>query len=215
MIGKHTALSAMAAVLLLPSLASALPGRGLANPLKNRRCIAACRVETNTCLADARQTVAPCFDGCKELVMAARAACVPAATVEDCRAAVAAARACLDPCQAELRPLVRACVADGHDCAVQCPFVGESSCVTKCRADHVACVGDTRMTFNECRAGCADEVTTARMACADDPASDACTAAKHAVSECLVPCYEAARDGLRTCREARRACVGACGDAAQ
>ena len=99
---------------------------------------------------------------------------------------------------------MRACVADGHDCAGECPFIGEPSCVTQCRIDHVECVGGVRTAFSECRAGCADELMTARMACTDDPASDACAAAKRAAYQCLDPCYEAARDGLHDCRQARR-----------
>ena len=131
MFGKRTALSAVAAALLFPALAAAGSEAGAsAGPdlFKNRRCIAACRVESRAGVwpMRARRSVrasravrisSPRAGG----VCARRGRRRLAAPLWPPRAPVS------DPCQDQFRPLVRACAADGHDCAGECPFIGEPS----------------------------------------------------------------------------------------
>lgn len=118
-------------------------------PLKDRRCVAQCRRETRACLKDARAAAAPCFEACKSLVDAARAACETDPQSDACQAAAEAARACLAPCYDAYRPVVRECKHKGRECVRACPFIGEPPCLARCRPGYVHCLAGARRTLTE------------------------------------------------------------------
>jgi len=185
------------------------------HPFKERQCVADCRQDELTCLKDARDAAAPCFQGCQALVDAAHTACDAAPQSDACKTAAQAARTCLDPCYTELRPVANGCREEGRVCVRACPFVGEPPCLAACRADYVHCLADTRDALMTCRQGCDDEYKAARAACASDPQSDACSAARAALNTCLAPCRASLKQDLEQCGTALGQCAAKCDDGGQ
>ena len=194
---------------------SGRPGPWRPHPFKDRQCVAGCRQDELACLKDARESAAPCFEGCKALVDAAHTACDADPNSDACKTAAAAARACVEPCYAELRPAVYECKEEGRLCVRACPFIGEPPCLAGCRADYVHCLADASEALIECRRGCDDELKAAREACASDPLSDACKAARDALNVCLAPCRASVRHDLDACGGSLGECAQGCGDGGQ
>jgi hypothetical protein len=208
----------LALALAVPALGQVPTGRQgpfRPHPFKERQCVAQCRQDELACLKNARDTAAPCFAGCKALVDAAHTACNANPNSDACTTAAAAARACLDPCNAMFRPAAYECKEVGRECVRACPFIGEPPCLAACRADYVHCLADTRDALNDCRKGCDGQFNAARTACASAPQSDACKAARDALNTCLAPCRMLVKQDLDKCGTTLGQCVQGCPDGGQ
>lgn len=99
-------------------------------PVDDVPCVRACFEQRATCLVDLRAEVKSCYDRCRAEVAAARRLCADDPESEECRAAAAAARACLAPCGPLLRKGLYECRRETRACLAACdddPVVDGSS----------------------------------------------------------------------------------------
>lgn len=89
-------------------------------PVDDAPCVRACFEQHASCLSDLRAEVKVCRDRCRAEVVAARRICMDDPESEACRAASAAAKACLAPCGELLRKGLHECRRETRACLATC-----------------------------------------------------------------------------------------------
>jgi hypothetical protein len=89
-------------------------------PADDLPCVRACLRERASCLSDLRAEVKACRDRCGAEVAAARRICAADPESEECRAASAAARTCLAPCNGLIRKGLYECRRETRACLAAC-----------------------------------------------------------------------------------------------
>jgi hypothetical protein len=181
---------------------------------KDPQCLKECRDGFKGCVGDARDTAAPCFEGCQPLIAAARAACVEDLTSAECQEARDAVHDCVQPCREELQPALRVCAEAGSGCVEECPMINDLQCLENCGSAQRACLGNAGEQSRVCFGECGPEFDAVREACKQDRESEVCAAAREALHLCMELCKETVRQSVEGCRDAFRTCSTACGSQA-